>query len=272
MSDSTPFFREAGAGPSIVALHSNASVSAQWRPLMERLAGRYHVLAPDSLGAGRSPAWPVDRAVTLRDEAEFLEPVFARAGKPFWLVGHSYGGAIALIAALNNPQAVRGLVLYEPVLFSLLDEQADREAIAGIRNALTDATAEVDAGNTFLAGQRFIDYWMGDGTWQSFPAPKQDAVAASMVNVRGWSDAVLSDRYSLDVFRELELPVLLMSGGRSPASSRGVARLLAEALPNVTPVELADLGHMGPVTDPDAVNLLIDAFVAGSEYERAAAA
>jgi len=272
MSDSTPYFREAGAGPGIVALHSNASVSAQWRPLMDRLASRYHVIAPDSLGAGKSPAWPVDRAVTLRDEAEFLEPVFARAGKPFWLVGHSYGAAIALIAALNDPQAVRGLVLYEPVLFSLLDDQADREALAGIRDALNGASAAIDAGNTWLAGQRFIDYWMGEGTWESFPAPKQDAVATSMVNVRGWTDAVLADRYSLDLFRELKLPVLLMSGGKSPASSRGVARLLGDALPSVTPVEFAELGHMGPVTHPDRVNQIIDAFVTGSEYERAAAA
>ena len=239
---------------------------------MERLSSRYHVLAPDSLGAGKSPAWPVDRAVTLLDEAAFLEPVFARAGKPFWLVGHSYGGAIALIAALNNPEAVRGLVLYEPVLFSLLDEQADREALAEIREALTDATAEVDAGNTYLAGQRFIDYWMGEGTWQSFPALKQDAVATSMINVRGWTEAVLADRYSVDMFRGLDIPVLLMSGGQSPASSRGVARLLGEALPSVTPVEFADLGHMGPVTHPDTVNLIIDAFLAGSAYEQAEAA
>ena len=272
MSDSTPYFREAGAGLGIVALHSNASVSAQWRPLMDRLANRYHVLAPDSLGAGKSPAWPVDRAITLRDEAEFLEPVFARAGKPFWLVGHSYGAAIALIAALNNPQSVRGLVLYEPVLFSLLDEQADREALAGIRDALLGASTAIDAGNTWLAGQQFIDYWMGEGTWEAFPAAKQDAVASSMVNVRGWTDAVLSDRYSLDLFRELNLPVLLMSGGKSPASSRGVARLLSEALPSVTPVEFAELGHMGPVTHPDRVNQIIDAFVTGSEYEQAAAA
>ena len=272
MSVPTPFFREAGTGPGVVALHSNASVSAQWRPLMERLASRYHVLAPDSLGAGKSPAWPADRTVTLRDEAAFLEPVFARAGKPFWLVGHSYGGAIALAAALENPRAVSGLVLYEPVLFSLLDADRDRDALNGIRDALTDATAEVDAGNTFLAGQRFIDYWMGDGTWQSFPAPKQDAVAASMINVRGWTNAVLTDPCSIDAFRKLDIPVLLMFGGKSPASSRSVARLLSEALPNVTPIELADLGHMGPVTHPDDVNLIIDAFLAGCAHERAAAA
>jgi len=53
-----PHVREAGAGPGVVCVHSNASTSTQWRALMERLSPQYHVLAADSLGAGQSPAWP----------------------------------------------------------------------------------------------------------------------------------------------------------------------------------------------------------------------
>lgn len=52
------YFREAGAGKGVVCLHSNASASAQWRALIERLSSRFRVFAPDSLGAGKSPAWP----------------------------------------------------------------------------------------------------------------------------------------------------------------------------------------------------------------------
>src|SRR5688572_14337283 len=85
-----PFFREAGSGPGVVCLHSNASTCGQWRGLMEALAPRCHVLAADSYGAGKSPPWPTDRQVVLRDEVALLEPVFARAGDPFALVGHSY--------------------------------------------------------------------------------------------------------------------------------------------------------------------------------------
>lgn len=61
-----PFFREAGAGPGVVCLHSNASSSGQWRALMQRLAPKFHVLAPDTYKAGKDPAWPADRPVTLR--------------------------------------------------------------------------------------------------------------------------------------------------------------------------------------------------------------
>src|SRR5215467_12988788 len=97
MSTSFPSFREAGAGPGVVCLHANASSSSQWRGLMELLAPSYHVLAADSFGAGKSPPY-VDGVVRLGHEVLLLEPVFARAGRQFSLVGHSYGAAIALIA------------------------------------------------------------------------------------------------------------------------------------------------------------------------------
>ena len=53
-----PFFREAGSGPGVVCVHSNASSSGQWRGLMDLLAARFHVLAADTYGAGKSPPWP----------------------------------------------------------------------------------------------------------------------------------------------------------------------------------------------------------------------
>ena len=61
-----PYFREAGAGPGVVCVHSNASSSSQWRALKETLASCFHVLAPDTHGAGKGPAWPADRPLALR--------------------------------------------------------------------------------------------------------------------------------------------------------------------------------------------------------------
>jgi len=97
-----PFFREAGSGPGVVCIHSNASTSGQWRALMALLAPRFHVFAADSYGSGESPEWPSDRVISLRDEVTLIEPVLARAGSPLALVGHSYGAAVALIARLGK--------------------------------------------------------------------------------------------------------------------------------------------------------------------------
>ena len=264
MKQIIPHVRETGAGPGVVCLHSNASSSSQWRALSDRLCADHHVLAPDSLGAGRSAPWPKDRVVSLRDEVAFLEPVFEAAGPTFSLVGHSYGAAVALIAALAHPERVRAIAVYEPTLFALLDEEkpSGKEAAHGIRSVVDDATAAIAAHDHVAAGRRFIDYWMGHGSWDRMPRARQDGIAMSMQNVAGWGRALLSDPTPLRAFAALRIPVLCMAGARSPASSRAVARLLAGTLPEVTVIEFPDLGHMGPVTHPEIVNDAVAEFLA----------
>ena len=257
-----PFHREAGSGPAVVCIHCNASSSSQWRPLMDRLAPHHRVLAPDTHGAGRGPAWPTERTLTLHDEVALLEPVFARAGAPFALVGHSYGGAVALIAALKQPERVRALVLYEPTLFALVDaaSPAPNEA-DGIRETVARAAAALAAGNRGAAAEAFIDYWMGDGAWAAKAESQRSTIEAAIVNVQGWGRALLGETTPLAAFRALEMPVLLMQGSRTPASARAVATLLARTLPRVETLSFDGLGHMGPITHPAEVDAAIEDFL-----------
>ena len=258
-----PFFREVGTGPGVVCTHSNASSSAQWRGLLDILAPKFHVLAPDSYGAGKSPEWPSDRVISLRDEVGLIEPVLARADSPLALVGHSYGAAVALVAALMNPDRVRAMALYEPTLFSLLDAEAPPPNEAdGIRNAVAAAGVALDDGNNDAAAQRFIDYWMGTGAWEKTPNQRKPPIAASVANVRRWAHALFTEPTPLAAFRELNVPVLCMVGKRSTPSAHGVTRLLVSALPRVELLEFDDLGHMGPMTHPDVVNEAIAQFLA----------
>ena len=262
MHPSEPFFREAGAGPAIVCIHSNASSSGQWRDLMASFSAKFRVIAPDSYDSGKSPKSPSGRIANLRDEVAFLEPVLTRAGSPLVLVGHSYGAAVALIAALANPARVRALALYEPTLFALLDaESPPPNAAEGIREAVSDMKAALEVGNSEAAAERFIDYWMGPGSWRQTPERRKPRIAGSMNNVRRWAHALFTDPTPLEAFRSLNVPVLYMVGKRSPASAHGVARLLLARLPRVEFVEFDELGHMGPVTHPVPVNDTIGRFL-----------
>ena len=257
-----PFCRESGTGPAVVCLHANASSSSQWRALMERLAPRHRVLAPDSHGAGKGPSWPADRPLELTDEVALLEPIFARAGAPFSLVGHSYGGAVALLAAARQPQRVRALVLYEPTLFSLVDAAFARPNDAdGIRDAVERANAALLAGDRGAAAEHFIDFWMGAGAWRATSAARQLVIEAAIVNVQGWGRALFSEPTPLRAFGALSMPVLLMAGQDSPASARAVTRLLTNTFPHLETVEFEGVGHMGPVTHPELINASIDDFL-----------
>jgi pimeloyl-ACP methyl ester carboxylesterase len=262
MGQPEPFFREAGTGPGVICIHSNASTSGQWRGLIELLAPKFRIFAPDSYDSGKSPHWPSDRIIHLRDEVALIEPVVKRAGSPLALVGHSYGAAVALIAALANPGRVRAVAVYEPTLFALLDAEtpAPNEA-EGIRDVVTDAGAALDAGNRDTAAERFIDYWMGTGTWKQTPEPRKPSIVESVTNVRRWAHALFTEPTPLKAFRSLDVPVLYMVGKRSTPSARAVARLLTATLPRVEVVEFESLGHMGPVTHPGAVNEAIERFL-----------
>ena len=257
-----PFVRQAGTGPTVVCLHSNASSSAQWRGLMEQLSPAFTVLAPDSYGAGKSPEWPSDRTIALDDEVQLLEPLILGAPDRLVLVGHSYGAAVAMITALRFPEKIRAIVVYEPTLFVLEEAAARRpNGVDGIRNAVEFAGHALDSGDTDAAACHFIDFWMGTGSWASTPSERKPAITKSIVNVRRWRHALMTEPTPLAAFAALTMPVLYMTGGRSPESAHAVARRLVPVLPRVTEMNFNDLGHMAPVTHPETVNAAIVDFL-----------
>ena len=253
------YFREAGSGPAVLCLHCSASSSGQWRPLMERLAGRHRVIAPDLYGCGKSPAWPGERPMWIDDQIELLASAFERAGERFHLVGHSYGGAIALKAALSLRPRLASLVLYEPVLFSVLLNNAPHSPAAREIMAVRD---DVLAGPPAAAAERFIDYWMGKGTWAATPDSRRATlVDAVQAQTPEWHSAC-NEPTPLEAFAALDLPALLMTGTASTAAARAVARLVGGVLPRVQVGEIEGLGHMAPVTHPGEVNPRIERFLA----------
>jgi pimeloyl-ACP methyl ester carboxylesterase len=254
-------FREKGAGPGVVLLHASASSSGQWRPLMDRLAGRFRTLAADLYGSGQSPAWPAERPMSLADEVALLAPVLAAAGPRFHLIGHSYGGAVALMTALANPGRVESLVLFEPVMFSVLTPENSPEALLEIATVRDDTVAAVQAGNPEASGARFVNYWMGGSAWAGMPEARREAIATQMPHVKDQWHALFMEPAPLAAFGALDVPVLYLIGTESPSSTLEVARLLVKTLPRVTVAEVEGAGHMAPLTHPERVNGLIEDFL-----------
>lgn len=261
MSNAIAYFREEGSGSTVVCLHSSASSSSQWSSLMDALSDRYRVVAIDLYGYGKSPAWPGTRELLLEDEVALMAPILKNAGK-FHLIGHSYGGLIALKLALDDSTRIASLTLYEPTCFFLLfvngsNDQAGRE-ISAIRD---ETSYFVDIGDLDLAAKRFVDYWMGPGAWSKTSEPSRSSIVKRMKKVRSeWTTAfdkpLPSDRISA-----LSMPIILLTGQRSTAAARGVVRMLHGLLPEAKVVELPGLGHMGPVSHPEKVNAAIVAFL-----------
>lgn len=270
MQPKVPFCREAGAGPSVVCLHSSASSSLQWRALMDRLAGRFTVIAVDLFGSGKTVAWPQDRPMALDDEIELLRSVFLAAGDRFHLIGHSYGGAIALKAALTHQDRLISLVLYEPVFFAVLLANASQSDAAREIVALRDDTIRlVDDGDVNASAERFVDYWTGDGAWAAIPEPRRSAIAEAVRAAKPQWHALFHDSTPLKAFAEIDVPTLLLTGTHSKAPALAVAQLLTKVLPRVRVEEIEGVGHMAPVTHPERINPLIERFLEATQPPRA---
>jgi len=266
MGHERAYVREAGAGDPVICIHASASSSAQWRPLIDRLASRFRMLAVDLYGAGRSPRWPDHRPLTLADEVALIEPVLAATDTPVHVIGHSYGGAVALMLALAHPERLASLVLFEPVLFSvLITHDPDAPAAREISTVRADTCAAAERGHLEVAGARFVDYWMGATTWAGMPDARRKTIATAMEQIAGEWHALFEEPTPLEAFAALDMPTLYLVGADSPPSSRAVASLLVKTLPRAIEVELDSVGHMGPITHPHRVNALIEQHLDGRQ-------
>ena len=171
-------YTAAGTGEPVVALHSSAASGAQWRALGERIGDRFLLLAPDLYGYGATDPWPGHGPLTLADEAALVSALTAaECGGPFHLVGHSYGGAVALRFAVDHPERLRSLTLIEPVAFHLLRGRgaADGALFAEVC-ALADAVSAAALSGDYAGGMtRFVDYWNGAGAWAAIRPEARDA-------------------------------------------------------------------------------------------------
>jgi pimeloyl-ACP methyl ester carboxylesterase len=114
-------YRETGeGGPTVLLAHVPDRRHERWEPLVQALSVRYRVLTPDLLGYGRLERPTRDMRLHPWSDCSVLLALAERAGEPVHLVGHSYGGAVALETARALGKRALSLTLIEPIGFHLL--------------------------------------------------------------------------------------------------------------------------------------------------------
>lgn len=253
-------YRTGTAGQSpVVLLHSSQSNGGQWRALLNALAPHFDFLVVDLLGYGKAPAVTTadPQRFRFRDELPRIMDAIQTLNwqQPVTLIGHSYGGALALKLAVEKPIDVRSLVVFEPVAFHLLEaNEAARLEIESISGQMMnkDATAATAA---------FVDYWNQPGYFAALPDKIQKAMTLQASKVQCDFAALMGEEYDLRDCASIQQPTLLLQGQYTQNSARTVAHKLEVALPAVISRTLP-CGHMGPITHAEAVNVEILEFLA----------
>jgi pimeloyl-ACP methyl ester carboxylesterase len=251
-------YLEQGRGETVLLLHSSASSSAQWRELISHLSKRYRVIAPDLHGYGGTSDWAGRGPFRLEHEAQIVEGLIGRAGAPAHLVGHSFGGAVALHVARTRPDLLSSLTVIEPVAFHLL-RQHDVVALVQVMAVANSVANALACGDYFGGMERFVNYWSGPGAWQTIPAQRRAGLAARLAKVALDFEATLNEPATLAQFRDMAIPTLVVQGTQSPCPTRSICGLLMQSLPDAESAAIEGAGHMAPVTHPDQVNDLIAA-------------
>ena len=254
-----------GQGPRVIALHSGGMSGRQWRRLAERLQGSFRVVLPDFLGSGDNPLWSDDADFHWSMDADEIERILLAEAGGAHLVGHSYGGLIAVSVAQRHPQAVRSLTVYDAVAMGVLHDKGDPEALADLSR--TDGIATDDAhggGEAWL--QAFVDWWNGPGAWAALPDSTRAAFLRVGRKVYYEVRSLLADRTPASAYARIGSPALVLSGERSPLAARRAGELLAASMPAGRQLVIAGAGHMGPITHANEVNEAIAAHIAAAEH------
>lgn len=257
MQKSLPAYLSTGSGRPVVLLHCTLSSKNQWRALTGALEGRHRVIALDLYGYGDTPMPERREAYSLLDEAELVDRLLAHLlppGEPVHLVGHSYGGAVALRFSHRFPERVRTLTVFEPVAFHLL--RRDDPWLQPVLAMMHELERLLGAGHPAQAAATFLDYWSGPGSFANFPPRVQQDFARRTPKLCLDFQALTGTQLTLDDYRSLTMPVTVIAGKASQPPAQRVAQELDRTLPNCT-LTWVETGHMGPVTHPELVNPII---------------
>jgi pimeloyl-ACP methyl ester carboxylesterase len=263
-------FRIAGSGPALLLIHGVGDKSASWEPVHAKLAQRFTVIAPDLLGHGESDKPRAD--YSLAAFANGMRDLLAVLGiDRVTVVGHSFGGGVAMQFAYQYPQLVERIVLVsaggvaEDVSFALrlAAMPMGSEALAMVRlpGALPAMRLVGRAVQTLLGTTKFgRDAVDTVRLLEGFKDPSALSAFArtlrSVVDGRGQFVTMLDRSYLVK-----SVPVQVIWGQEDPVIPVTHARAAHEAMPGSRLEIFEKSGHVPHHDHPDRFVEVVERFI-----------
>ncbi len=249
--DISPYVLAQGAGEPLVFVHGSYATTSTWKKLIERLAPTHQCIALRLPGHGGMPDPDDFNMPTMETELGLLaEAVRQFTDRPIHLIGHSYGGVVALAQALKGNLPLAQLTLFEPVATWVLQAVGDQAMQAQVDAFLGRYRHDAALGLPDVCGQ-VIDFWGGANDFAQLP-PHIRAAMAPMVrnNLRHW-DVCTHSPYAAADLAGLDVPTRLVCGTRSNQVAHAIVAHLHSLLPHSRCWEIEGASHGLVTSHPD---------------------
>lgn len=251
-----------GQGPrAALAIHCSLADANIWGGMARTLSDALTITAFDMPGHGQSGDW--DARGEMSGVCAGIAADFAGADAPVDLIGHSFGGVVALRLAVERPELVRSLVMIEPVFFAAGLRHRPEAGAAHLAEQRVFEAA-MAAGDRAEAARSFIGQWGGGRPWESFGAEARARMAGQMPLITAAGPALYDDAGGLlepGVLEGVEMPALLLEGSEAPEIISAINEALAVRLPHARRGVIDGAGHMSVATHPEQVGTEILQFL-----------
>jgi pimeloyl-ACP methyl ester carboxylesterase len=234
-----------------------------WNNIAKALGEGITLVAPDMPSHGKSADWD---GVSDFSETVFRASIAALDTAPMDVVGHSFGAATALRMAVEHPDRIRSLTLFEPVFFAAA-RAVSPEALADDNENLKVMEASLRSGDHIAAARAFNRMWATGPGWDTLPERAQQAMARAVPVVPATRPFLYDDTCDLLGPGRMEAvgaPTLVMRGALSLPVIVATNKGLANRLGNAQEVVIEDAGHMAPISHPAEVAEAIGGLLARS--------
>lgn len=247
-------YHRLGEGPPLVLVHGLGAANPVVWPAAPLLAEHFTVIAPDRRGRRASGDGP---GYTLEREFEDMAVLADSFGEPACLLGHSWGGLLALEAA-RLTGSLRRLILYEPAIHP---PDGVTDGFATRLQALLDSGEDEQVMITLFSAGDAIDPEELQGLRASPSWPDR---VASAPTVPREVQAGLQYRFVPQQFQDMHTPTLLLIGEKSPGFYHRDVELVHAALSNSRIAKLQGQHHLAMYTAPELFLSEVLAFLTGA--------